>query len=389
MIVRKTASFLVGFSLIAGAFGPVWAETVDKKTQSEPLVAYTAYTEAIKVGKVAEAAEHAQVAWQKAEVAWGKTANTAGLAFNAAWSLALIGKAKEGLPAAKRAVELAPLARESAMAADAQFLLANAEFDAASLDNKGRAAEAIDSAAKGVEGSWGDMLVADSLIKASIYLSNAGKSRKGAELAERSFAEVQRLNPSDQDRLSTVYLARAVSKLSDIDKLSAAYEDVLQARLMYGKSRASSDTSWGTLSAWQLVIAGIIETVSNSENNAGSRIKRSNTKMRDLTDEEEAKIYTGVPECKEFSKFKRLPGGRDIQPMRVGYFSINLGGVYVRTDLGPDGRVVNPRVIGVVPDPSYADASLKGISTWQYEIPANVPAICLKDYGIAVVFATG
>jgi hypothetical protein len=386
MIVRKTASFLVGFSLIVGAFGPAWAETVDTKAQSDPLVAYRAYTQAIKEGKVVEAAEQAQIAWQKAELAWGKTANTAGLAFNAAWSLALIGKAKEGLPAAKRAVELASLAGESFMATEAQFMLANAEFDAANLDTRSRKAEALDSAAKAVEGSWGDMLVADSLVKASINLSSSGKSRKGAELAERSFAEVQRINPNDQDRLAMVNLARAISKLSFRDKLPSAYEDIVSARLAYGKSRSANDKTWGMLSAWQLVVHGIMHATGNTMSNTGSRIENRDPKFQELTDEHVAKIFTEVPECKEFSRLKRRRIGQDIQPMRVGNFSINLGGVHVLTDLTPDGRVINPRVIGVVPDASYADASLKGISTWQYEIPANVPAQCLKDYDITVVF---
>ena len=386
MIVRQTASFLVGFSLIAGAFGPAGAETADPKAQSDPLVAYTAYTQAIKAGKVVEAAQQAQVAWQQAELAWGKTANTAGLAYNAAWSLALIGKAKEGLPAAQRAVELAPLAAESSMAAEAQFLLANAEFDAANLDNKSRKAEAVDIAAKAVEGSWGDMLVADSLVKASINLSSSGKPRKGAELVERSFAEVQRINPNDQDRVAMVNLARAVSKLSFRDKLPTAYEDIIKARLAYGQRRTANDTTWGTLSAWQLVVAGLLKATGKPVLVTGSRIKNRDAEANELTEEEVAKIYTEVPECEGFSKFKRVRVGREIQPMRVGNFSVNLGGVHVLTDFTPDGRVVNPRVIGVVPDASYADASLKGISTWQYEIPANVPAICLKDYNITVVF---
>ncbi|MFN8731989.1 MAG: hypothetical protein ACK5ZD_02380, partial [Hyphomonadaceae bacterium] len=106
------------------------------------------------------------------------------------------------------------------------------------------------------------------------------------------------------------------------------------------------------------------------------------------TDEESAKFFTKRPaECDGISKLKRKPVGRDIEPMRVSYFSVNLGGVHAVIDLGPDGRVLNPRVTGVVPDQSYAEATLKGISTWQYELPANAPAACLKDYNITVVFS--
>ena len=106
-----------------------------------------------------------------------------------------------------------------------------------------------------------------------------------------------------------------------------------------------------------------------------------------MTEVELAKVMTPKPECADFKKFKRKRVGRDIEPMQVGYFTVNLGGVHVLTDLAPDGRVIRPRVIGAVPDSSYAEATLKGISTWQFDLPANVPATCLKDYNITVVFA--
>jgi hypothetical protein len=385
-MVSRIQQLLLGAALLAFSVGPALADT-SPAPSSDPMVAYRAYDRAVAEGKLAEAAVHAQTAWKNAEAAWGpKNANTAGLAFNAAWSLALIGKAPEGLDAAKRAVELADVGAKAYQASEAQFLLANAEFEAAPTNQIPKKAQAVDLAAKAVEGSWGDMLVADALLRTSIHYSVSGKSGLGAKLAERSAAEVQRLNPKDVDRQAMIELARAVSKLSDPDKLMGAYEDIIRARVTYGQMRQPDDPSWGALSAWHMVVHGLIKAVGPSRGGTGSNIRFGRVEPRDMTEEELAKVMTSKPECADFPWLKRKRVGRDIQPMRVGYFSVNLGGVNVQTDLTPDGRVTNPRVIGAVPDSSYAEAALKGISTWQYEIPANLPAICRKDYEITVVF---
>lgn len=385
-MVSRVQRLLLGVTFLAFSMGPAWADSTPA-VSADPMVAYRAYDQAVAEGKLSEAAVHAQTAWKNAEAAWGPTnPNTAGLAFNAAWSLALVGKAPEGMDAAKRAVELADVGAKAYKASEAQFLLANAEFEAATTNQLPKKAQAIDLAAKAVEGSWGDMLVADALLRASIHFSVSGKSSLGAKLAERSSAEVQRLNPVDVDRLALVNLARAVSKLSDQNKLLVAYEDILKARVTYGPMRRPDDPTWGALSAWQMVVNGLIQANNSSNGGTASRIKWSRFEPRDMTDEELAKVITPKPECADFTKFKRKGVGREIEPMQVGYFSVNLGGVQVLTDLAPDGRVIRPRVIGSVPDSSYAESALKGISTWQYDLPANVPATCLKDYNITVVF---
>jgi hypothetical protein len=386
-MVSRFQNFAIGITCLAFSVGPAFADSTNS-TANDPMIAYRAYDQAVAEGKLTDAAAHAQVAWKNAETTWGPTnANTAGLAFNAAWSLALIGKAPEGLEPAKRAVELAEVGAKAYKASEAQFLLAYAEFEAAEQGQKRKKLDALDKAAKAIEGSWGDMLVADALTKASIFASVTGENKKGANLAERSLVEVQLLSPNDNTRLSMVHLARAISKLTDTRTFRAAHEDVIKARVLYGQRKASEDRIWGALSAWEGVVHGLIQSKSPTAHITGSRIGRSNTEPREYTDEETAKIFIDKPtECDGFSKLKRKPVGRNIEPMRVSTFLVNLGGVHVVIDLSPDGRVLNPRVTGVVPDESYSEATLKGISTWQYELPANVPAACLKDYDITVVF---
>jgi hypothetical protein len=385
-MLSQAKRIFLGVTCLAFSVGPVFADSTNS-TSNDPMIAYRAYDQAVAEGKLTDAAAYAQVAWKNAETTWGPTnANTAGLAFNAAWSLALIGKAPEGLEPAKRAVELAEVGAKAYQASEAQFLLAYVEFEAATTRQLPKKAQAIDVAAQAVEGTWGDMLVADALLRASIHFSVTGRSSLGAKLAERSAAEVQRLNPKDVDRLALVNLARAVSKLSDQNKLLVAYEDILKARIAYGPMRQSDDPTWGALSAWQMVVNGLIQATNSSNEGTASRIKWSRSEPRDMTEEELAKVMSPRPECAGFTKFKRKRVGRDIEPMQVGYFTVNLGGVQVLTDLAPDGRVIRPRVIGAVPDSSYAEATLNGISTWQFDLPANVPATCLKDYDISVVF---
>ncbi|WP_395777245.1 hypothetical protein [Aquidulcibacter sp.] len=385
-MLSQAKRLLLSVTCLAFSVGSAFADS-SNPTSNDPMIAYRAYDQAVADGKLVDAAAYAQVAWKNAETTWGPTnANTAGLAFNAAWSLALIGKAPEGLEPAKRAVELAEVGAKAYKAPEAQFLLAYAEFEAATTRQLPKKAQAIDVAAQAVEGAWGDMLVADALLRASIHFSVTGRSSLGAKLAERSAAEVQRLNPKDVDRLALVNLARAVSKLSDQNKLLVAYEDILKARVAYGPMRQSDDPTWGALSAWQMVVNGLIQATNSANGGTASRIKWSRSEPRDMTEEEVAKVMSPKPECAGFTKFKRKRVGRDIEPMQVGYFTVNLGGVQVLTDLAPDGKVIRPRVIGAVPDSSYGEATLNGISTWQFDLPANVPAPCLKDYDISVVF---
>ncbi len=384
-MVSRVQRLLLGVTFLAFSMGPAWADSAPA-VSTDPMVAYRAYDQAVAEGKLSEAAVHAQTAWKNAEAAWGPTnPNTAGLAFNAAWSLALVGKAPEGMDAAKRAVELADVGAKAYKASEAHFLLAFAEMRAAPDRQKLQKAEALDVAAKAVEGSWGDTLIVDALVESSILLSTQGQSKKGAALANRSVTELDRLLPTDQTRRALTLLARAVSKLGDQDTIPSAYSDIIDARLAYGKMKRSDDSIWGVLSAWQLVISGMHQIGRDSKTITGSNITRAKDKLRVVTPEEYAQMDTSPAECRDI-KFERKKGWQEIQPNLANNFSINLGGVHIRTDLAPDGRVLNPRVLGVVPDPYYAEASLKAVSTWQYDMPANVPASCLKDFDINVVF---
>ena len=384
-MVLRIQRLLLGAALLAFSVGPSFADSPNASS-TDPMVSYRAYDQAVAEGKLSDAAFHAQEAWKRAEATWGPTnPNTAGLAFNAAWSLALIGRAPDGMEAAKRAVELADVGAKAYQKSEAQFLLAFAELRAAPEGQRRQKAEALDSAAQAIEGSWGDTLIVDSLVEASIALSTMGRSKKGAELAARSATELDRLLPNDQSRRALTLLARAVSKLADPDKVPSAYSDAVDARLAYGKMRRPDDAMWGMLSAWELVIQGIHEAGRGSRATIGTNITRDRYKLRQITPEEYAQLDVSLPECRDV-KFKRRKGAEEIKPNPIGGFSINLGGVHIRTDLSPTGDVLNPRVIGVVPDPRYSDASLKAISKWQYDLPANVPATCLKDFDIAVVF---
>ena len=377
---------IFGVTCLALSVAPAFAQTTPATTY-DPMIAYRAYDQAVAEGKLADAAAHAQVAWKNAETTWGPTnANTAGLAFNAAWSLALIGKAPDGMEAAKRAVELADVGAKAYRASEARFLLAYAELQAAPVLKKRQRAEALGMAAKAIEGTWGDALIVDALVDASIHLSTQGRSKTGADLAARANNELNRLLPTDQTRRAQILLAQAVSKLANRETVSSAYSDIIDARLAYGPMRQTDDPTWGALSAWQLVIRGIYQIGRDREVGTGSNIMRAKDALRDITPEESAKLGNALPDCQKLIT-SRKKGWQEIEPNPRGNYSMNLGGVHIRTDLSPDGRVLNPRVLGVLPDSYYAEASIKAIATWQYDIPANVPATCLKDYDITVVFS--
>lgn len=178
---------------------------------------------------------------------------------------------------------------------EAQFLLAFAEFEAVEQGQKRKKLDALDKAAKAIEGSWGDMLAADALIKASILASVTAKNAKGADLAARSLGEVQRLSPNDNSRLSMVSLAQAISKLDDTRTLGAAHEDIIKARVLYRQMQTPEDRVWGTLSAWEMVAIGLIQSTSPTAQGTGSRITRVNTDPRAYREDEIAKIFTDKP----------------------------------------------------------------------------------------------
>jgi len=385
-MVSRLRTFAVSLACLALSVGPAFSDSTPAAA-NDPMVAYRAYDQAVAEGKLPDAAVHAKEAWKRAEATWGPTnPNTAGLAFNAAWSLALIGKAPEGMDAAKRAVELAEVGAKAYRASEAQFLLAYAELRAAPVLKKRQKAEALDIAAKAIEGTWVDALIVDALVDASIQLSTQGRSRKGADLAARANNELNRLLPTDQTRRAQILLARAVSKLANSETTSSAYSDIIDARLAYGPMRQTDDPTWGALSAWQLVIMGIHQLGRGQEATTGSNVSRAKDALRDLTPEESARLGSALPECQKLITSKKK-GWQEIEPFPKGNYSMNLGGVHIRTDLSPDGHVLNPRVLGALPDSYYAEASIKAISTWQYNLPANVPPKCLKDFDITIVFS--
>ncbi|OYU75381.1 MAG: hypothetical protein CFE32_14520, partial [Alphaproteobacteria bacterium PA3] len=303
-MIFRIQRLLLGAALLAFSVGPSSADSPNPSS-TDPMVSYRAYDQAVAEGKLTDAAVHAQEAWKRAEAAWGPTnPNTAGLAFNAAWSLALVGKAPDGMDAAKRAVELADVGAKAYKANEAQFLLANAELRAAPDRQKRQKAEALGEAAKAVEGSWGDTLIVDALVESSITLSTMGRSKMGAELAARSATELDRLLPNDQPRRAMTLLARAVSQLADQDKVPSAYSDIIDARLAYGKMRRPDDAMWGMLSAWELVINGIHQVGRGSPSTIGTNITRPKYKLREITPEEYARLDTFQPECRDL-KFQR------------------------------------------------------------------------------------
>lgn len=382
---RRSHPLALGLCLSVLLMGPVLAEA----PTSDPMVAYRAYNGAIEAGKISDAATYAQEAWKLAEAKWPPTnPKVPALAFNAAWSLALADRAAEGLGAAQRALELAGNEKNTYQPDEAAFLVANANFYAAPVEKKRAAAQALGLAAAKIEANWSDMLVADSLIAASTILTLDGRSEQATELADRGLSQIMRLDPSDDTRRSRALLARAISKLTKPSLRLRAYQDVLDARVAYGPMRSVDDLTWGTFSAWQILTGAMIQSTYVQGWTSGATPKYLDDFRTGVAPEEWEKIDPVPQECRDVAKFERLEVGEKIKPRTYGTSGINIAGVHVRADLAPDGRVLQPRVLGVAPDARYGEAARIAIQTWQYRIPPNTPAICLKDFDITLSFVT-
>ncbi|OYU75380.1 MAG: hypothetical protein CFE32_14515 [Alphaproteobacteria bacterium PA3] len=379
-MILRIQRLLLGAAFLTFSVGPALADS-PSAASTDPMVAYRAYDQAVAEGKLAEAAVHAQEAWKRAETTWGPTnPNTAGLAFNAAWSLALVRQAANGVEAANRAVELADIGAKAYQKSEAQFLLAFAEFEAANEGDKYRRIMALDKTAKAIEGSWRDMLVADALTKASMQATLDGDSERGEILSARALREVNRLGPQDRNRLAIAYLASAMAKALDGRKIGAAYEEIIQARVLYGRMRQVDDPTWGALSAWQAAIRSKIGTTTSVNGGPGLRLLQTPIEPRSMTAAEMAKVFDARPDCSGIPRFKRKSGGQDVKLRLLANPRIDFAAVHVRMDLASDGQILNVRLLGATPKPDIAISTLKSIATWSFEVPPNTPPTCLKDF---------
>jgi hypothetical protein len=269
---------LGALALILGASSAVQAQNVlpitnTSTTTDDPLVFYRAYNDAVNAGRLQDAASNATRAWQAAETKWGASnPNTAGLAFNAAWSAALVDKSPERLDAAKRAVELAPTATASYSPEEARFLLAYAEYF--SVETKDRPAEApkLAAAAQAVENTWGDYLIVNALINAASMSAGPRRGRSTISIAERALVAIDRLAPNDGNFRALALLARAQGRLSANIDQEEAVADLIQARVAYGPMRAVDDKTWGSLAAWEMASRSVVASLNNFQQTTGSRL---------------------------------------------------------------------------------------------------------------------
>jgi hypothetical protein len=397
----KRAGFLLG-SIALTLFGPVaWSQSApvvqatSPAPETNPIVPYTAYNLAVSEGRLADAARHGALAWQLAEAKWGSSnPNTAGLAFNAAWSAALIGKSADRLDAARRAVELAPSAPNSFTVPEAQFLLGYAEYFATPLDGRERAAPKLALAALPVEGTWSDYLVINALLTSANFGANTARGRTTIDIANRALAVIDRLAPTDKNYRALALLARGQGRLASQQDPQEAIADFIQARIAYGPMRMADDPTWGKLAAWEVASRSVVASVDGISAAPGSRLSNRTRRPLAMMEAEMDIINArpGLPEiktatCMGISRNRRI--GNDISYPSGQADDWNVAGIVLRTDISPTGQAINVRLLGAVPYGPFSENALNSVRTWRYNVPENTPAACLTDRDIMVSFAIG
>ncbi|NJR20591.1 MAG: hypothetical protein HC777_03465 [Hyphomonadaceae bacterium] len=254
-------------------------------TSDDPMVSYRAYSSAVEAGNFDQAAVHGLEAWRQAEAKWGgANPNTAGLAYNAAWSGALVSKASERVDAARRAVELAPQARGSYSLAEANFLLAYTEYFAAKPADRPNLSAKLAAAAQPVESSWNDFLVAHALVQALANGMNNARPRISFDLAQRALAVIDRVTPTDTNARAVTLLSRGQARLQGGFDREEAIADLVQARVAYGPMRQTDDLVWGTLGAWEAAARAVVVTQEGFDRSeTGTRITRISRRPVEMT----------------------------------------------------------------------------------------------------------
>ena len=392
--VAAISATLLAFGPFASAQTPAAPALVAANvTRDDPIVAYNAYTAAVNEGQFVQAAQFAAQAWQLAESKWGASnPNTAGLAFNAAWSAALSGKSAERIDAARRAVELTTSARDAFTLQEAQFLLAYAEYFATPLADRDRAAPKLAIAALPVEGTWSDYLIINALLTSANFGAGVARGRTTMAIAERALVVIDRLAPTDNNYRALALLARGQGRLVSQENQQEAVADFIQARLAYGPMRMPDDPTWGKLAAWEVASRSVVATVDNVGFNLGSRLSNRTRRPLAMTEAQMDLVNArpGLPEiqtatCMGVSRNTRV-GSSISYPMGEAD-SLNVAGVVMRTDISPTGETTNVRLLGAVPVGRFSESALNAVRTWKYNVPANTPAACLIDRDIMVSFA--
>jgi hypothetical protein len=392
---------ILGALAVAAIASPAMAQTSSSPPtaviapNTDPLVAYRAYNQALETGTLEDAARYATQAWQLAEAKWGPTnPNTGGLAFNAAWSAALVGKSTERMDAAKRAVELVATSGDAYALPEAQFLLAYAEFFATDMKDRPKMAPKLAEATAPVEATWRDYLVVNALINAAVQGAVNGRGRATIRVAERTLVAIDRLTPTDNNSRALALLARAQGRLMARDDQEEAVADLIQARVLYGPMRSVDDSTWGSLAAWETASRSVVKTVDNFNQTTGSRIAPRTSRPMQMTADQMRIIYgketvaeLAPVQCR--SVVRRRKVGREISYPPGEARDLRVAGVVVRHDLDAQGRAVNVRLLGAVPPGPFCDNAMAAISTWVYTLPANAPTVCVKDRDISVSFVIG
>jgi TonB family protein len=368
------------------------ATSTSATSDADPLALYKSYDEALNANRLTDAARFAAQAWQAAETKWGATnPNTGPLAYNAAWSAALVGRSSERIDAARRAVELARGRTEGYTLPDAQFLLAYGEYFATPEKDRVSGATKLAAAAMPVSTTWNDFLIVNALVTSANVGVGSGRGRATIEIADRALASIDRLTPEDNNSRVMALFARAKGRLLTGREREEAVADLVQARLAYGPMKVADDKTWGALAAWELAIRSVLATAQNNQASTGTRISPRTRRAIELTPEQSRIIYTNpfAPsvEKERCEGVRRIASvGTDIQYPVGAANDYKVAGVIVRADMNEDGTATNVRLLGSVPAGEFGESALRAVRTWQYAMPAGVPAACRRDRDIAVSF---
>ena len=360
-------------------------------SETDPMIAYRAYNVSIEAGDIATAANEAQKAWRAAEVKWGASnANTAALAYNAAWANELAGKPDIALEPARRAVELAPNAKNSYKLEDAEFLRANAEYNLASPEQKLRLTGQFASIAKKVASDWNDTLIISALNSISSNYLELERPGNAKDIANLALLQIRRLNLETQFIEAITMFNRGRANMF-LRNYKESVSDIIDARILYGASETEDDLAWGKLAAWHYAAKALAVSNSLREQDSApkpeSKLVLASNEFRGMTSEEFRITMPKETECKTGDFLRDTQFGTNISFPDDQQRNGIVAGVLIKFDLSENGAVENARIIGAVPSEGFGASSLSAVSKWRYNLSPNISAQCRKGVLVPIIFA--
>jgi Gram-negative bacterial TonB protein C-terminal len=221
--------------------------------------------------------------------------------------------------------------------------------------------------------------------QALIALSQQAAKERRKDFALKSAQEAMALGAALSGPDGRAVRARASISASHAlilkEEFQVAARTMVAARRSYGPLVIENDVVWDELLLWASI----------TEASAPERLK-DQIDSESLPNEEALSLLgqRGILCAGQGLglKRKRNEGREPVYPVNSLYSGLQ-GGVVMRSNIDPDGRILSTRATAFAPADGFAAAAENAVPTWVYEMPTNLPASCRDNVLNVLMFKIG